>query len=229
MSGGSTASVTRPVVAGQRLPYYSNEEVMVHNHFHDCWVSYFGKVYDLTPLLAEHQGLLVQPILRFAGQDISHWFDAKTRDPKTWIDPSLNVRLPYTPYGRFVHIPPPEPVSNWDTDVDIPWWQDNKYLIGNLSKKKRKVRLLNMLSGQDDLLNVCSEETLEEIRLRYLRYNQHANSYTWKRLGRILDLGKTLEENEIPDQSDEFVALNIEADAYIPTIHVYFNDDLTVD
>ena len=28
---------------------------------------------------------------------------------------------------------------------------------------------------------VCSEETLEEIQRRYLAYNQHSGSYTWKR------------------------------------------------
>jgi hypothetical protein len=102
-------------------------------------------------------GILVQPILKFAGQDISHWFDRKTRDPKTWVDPDLNVRMPFTPFGRYVHIPPREPVTTWETDFGTPWWRSEKYLIGNLSKKRRRIRIVNQLTGQDDVLNVCSE------------------------------------------------------------------------
>jgi hypothetical protein len=58
--------------------------------------------------------------------------------------------------------------------------------------------------------------------------NKHAASYTWKRLGRPLDMEKTLEQNDIPDESKEFLDLNIEEDEYIPAIHLYYNDDLTV-
>ena len=47
-----------------------------------------------------------------------------------------------------------------------------------------------------------------------------------------LDMGKTLEENGVRDESEEFERLGIE-DAYdedlcVPVLHVYFNDDLTV-
>lgn len=86
-----------------------------------------------------------------------------------------------------------------------------------------------MLSHQDDLLEVCAEERLADIRERYIRYNRHAHSYTWKRLGRVLNMDLTLDENGIPDESDEFANLNIDEDQYIPALHVYFNDDLTID
>eukprot|EP00352_Strombidinopsis_acuminata_P007422 CAMPEP_0176361780 /NCGR_PEP_ID=MMETSP0126-20121128/17985_1 /TAXON_ID=141414 ORGANISM="Strombidinopsis acuminatum, Strain SPMC142" /NCGR_SAMPLE_ID=MMETSP0126 /ASSEMBLY_ACC=CAM_ASM_000229 /LENGTH=86 /DNA_ID=CAMNT_0017717469 /DNA_START=322 /DNA_END=582 /DNA_ORIENTATION=- len=79
----------------------------------------------------------------------------------------------------------------------------------------------------DDILEVCSEETMNEILDRYIDFNMHSASYTWKRLGRPLDMEKTLEENEIPDETDEFVDLNIDEDAYIPAVHLYYNDDLT--
>lgn len=78
-------------------------------------------------------------------------------------------------------------------------------------------------------IQVCSEETLEDIRVRYLRYNRHAHSYTWKRLGRVLNMKKTLEENGIADESEQFAALNLNEDHYIPALHVHFNDDLTTD
>lgn len=212
----------------KRLPYFSSAEVAAHNLASDCWVSYFGHVYDLTSLVKEHAGLLVQPILRFAGQDITHWFDAKTKEPKTCVSPSLGITVTYCPFGRYVHIPPAEPSAAWDTDFDTPWWKDQKYLVGHLSSRTRKLKVLNMLSGQTATLNVCSEETLDEIQTRYLKYNAHASSYTWKWLNNVLDLSKTLEENGVKDESEEMAKLNLDEDEYIPTLHVYFNDDLTI-
>ena len=38
----------------------------------------------------------------------------------------------------------------------------------------------------------------------------------------------TLDENGIPDDTDEFEDLNIDPDFYIPTIQLYFADDLTI-
>lgn len=69
-------------------------------------------------------------------------------------------------------------------------------------------------------LEVCVEETLEAIRGRYLPINAHAESYTWKRLGKVLDMKKTLEQNGVkPEPQHEH--------RYIPAIHEHFNADLT--
>jgi hypothetical protein len=214
----------------RRLPYYSNTEVGAHNVQSDCWVSFFGGVYDLTSLVAENPGLLVAPILKFAGQDISHWFDPKTREPKMHVSRTTGVRESYCPFGRYLHVPPSEPCANWDNSFETSWWSDAaRYQVGYLSRRKRKIRIINMLSGQETLLEVCAEERLSDIRARYMLYNRHAGSYTWKRLGRVLDLERTLEENGVPDESQEMEQLNIDDDAYIPALHVHFNDDLTVD
>lgn len=43
-----------------------------------------------------------------------------------------------------------------------------------------------------------------------------------------LDMDKTLEENDIPDEASEFERLSIEEEFYFPILHLYFNDDLTV-
>ena len=80
---------------------------------------------------------------------------------------------------------------------------------------------------------VCSEETLEEIQRRYLQYNNHAASYTWKRtdsneVARILDMRATLDANGIRDETATFDDLSIDTDWYIPIIHLYFSDDLSV-
>ena len=85
-----------------------------------------------------------------------------------------------------------------------------------------------MLSKTDDIIEVACEETLEEILDRYLPFNDHAASYTWKMSGRPLDMDLTLEENGIDDDTDDFKKLEIDDFIYIPTIHLYYNDDLTV-
>jgi len=42
-------------------------------------------------------------------------------------------------------------------------------------------------------------------------------------------MNQTLSENEIYDETPEYEALGIPEESwYIPTIHLYFNDDLTV-
>jgi hypothetical protein len=37
-----------------------------------------------------------------------------------------------------------------------------------------------------------------------------------------------LEENGIPDETEELIELGIDIEDYIPAIHLYFNDDLTI-
>jgi len=78
-------------------------------------------------------------------------------------------------------------------------------------------------------LKIPSEETIQEILTRYVEINKHADSYTWKRLGRPLDMTMTLEENDILDETEEFERMAIPEDQwYVPAIHLYFKDDLTV-
>ena len=90
-----------------------------------------------------------------------------------------------------------------------------------------------MLTKQSTVLEVCKEETLEEIQRRYLVHNGHSASYTWKRTDhtggtRLLQMRETLDANGIPDESMQFDELNIDPDTFIPIIHLYFSDDLTV-
>ena len=66
-----------------------------------------------------------------------------------------------------------------------------------------------------------------EIQDRYFHYNAHAASYTWKYNGENLHMDKTLEENKVKDESEEFYKLGIDEDQFLPAIHLYFNDDLT--
>lgn len=57
-----------------------------------------------------------------------------------------------------------------------------------------------MLTDHTDILEVPSEEMISEILARYKEINLHAESYTWKRMGRVLDMHLNLEDNDIIDE-----------------------------
>lgn len=217
--------------ASQR--YYTAAEVASHNRADDLWVSFFQRVYNLTELVADNPGHLVQPIIDAAGTDITHWFDPVTKEVRTYIDPETEFEVPFTPMGHFLHCPPAMPTADWSSNIGKPWWKDRSASIGALTSKTRKIKLYNVLTKQETKLEVCCEETLEEIQRRYLQHNGHSSSYTWKRtdqnsVARILSMRDTLDANGIPDESLAFDALNIDEDDFIPIIHLYFSDDLTV-
>ena len=87
---------------------------------------------------------------------------------------------------------------------------------------------MNTLTKDDETIEVACEENMNEILDRYLKYNAHASSYTWKRMGKVLDMDLNLQENGIPDDTEECLSLGIDPEDYIPTIHLYFDDDLTI-
>ena len=221
-----------PTTPTTKTKWYTAKEIKLHNAAEDCWVSINGSVFDLTNFLADNRGPLAQPIIENAGQNISSWF---TKDNKvlTYVDPDRNLTLPYTPQGRFVHVPPPEPSASWSLDC-VQWWKNEDLKIGKVSQTTRKINVVNTLTQQEHELNVCSEETIEEIQQRYLSFNGHAASYTWKRLDDkgeefvVMDMSKTLEENGCMNEAGEFEKLQIPDDWYVPVMHIYFNDDLSV-
>ncbi len=110
-----------------------------------------------------------------------------------------------------------------------PWWRNKKYIVGALTKGIRTVRLINTLSLHEHVLSVPQEESLGEIMTRYLAFNKHAFSYTAKHQGRELDPLLTLEANGLPDETAELERLGMDPLEYIPNIHMYFIDDLSVD
>jgi hypothetical protein len=86
----------------------------------------------------------------------------------------------YTPHGDLLHIPPSEPRSDYNNDFGRPWWKDRRYevnlsepeyliwlcKVGTLTKKPRKLRIVNTLTSQQHIIEVCSEETMLEILAR---------------------------------------------------------------
>ena len=98
--------------------------------------------------------MLLKPLIDSAGQDISHWFDAKTNDLKKHIDPNIACPAYYTQHGRFSHVPPPYPTSNWANDFGKPWWKNEAYYIGILSEKTRFIKIKNALTLQNQIVEV---------------------------------------------------------------------------
>ena len=212
--------------------FYTLNEVQEHCSEDDAWVSANGKVLDLTKLLSRYRGTLTQPLVRVAGSDISHWFDHETGDLKKCVDSMTGLQTYAQPFGRFIHVPTLQPDMAVDLNYELPWWQDPDYVIGVLTKKSRKLRVINTLDGHEVTIEVCMEETLQEILDRYKNINAHAGSYTWKRHddnSRTLEMLETLAENGVIDETDQFESLGLSADFYIPAVHLYYNDDLTVE
>jgi hypothetical protein len=216
--------------------FFTRNEVREHCNEHDAYVSANGVVLDLSQLIQRYKGplaYLTLPLIRVAGTDITHWFDPTTDDLKKCVDTVTGLETYAQPLGRFVHVPTLAPDRSIDCTYDLPWWKDPQYVIGQLTRKSRKLRIINTLSGHEVTLEVCSEETLSDIvNTRYLFVNAHAHSYTWMRHddhSRVLVMSKTLDDNGIFDESEEFEAVGLSADFYVPAVHLYFNDDLTVE
>jgi hypothetical protein len=46
------------------------------------------------------------------------------------------------------------PDSDWANDFGRPWWKDDGYLVGILSQKTRKIKIINTLTSQDHVIEV---------------------------------------------------------------------------
>lgn len=71
-----------------------------------------------------------------------------------YVDPLTHCVRYYTPRGRFVHVPPASPCCDWASDINRPWWRDERYEVGRLSTKTRWIRVVNTLSSQEQRLEV---------------------------------------------------------------------------
>ncbi|KAL1137896.1 hypothetical protein AAG570_009591 [Ranatra chinensis] len=210
-----------------KTKYFKLSEVVIHNRPDDCWVILDGIVKDLTPLVRDFKDTReVLPIVALAGKDISHWFD-KNGDIRQYVNPLTNLLVPYLPHGPLPHMCDVlMPNTDWSPLPFEPWWKDSSYNVGRITKNCRPVRIMNMGFGQEVALNVCEEDTLEDILARYIPFNENANHYTWKFETRKLKMRKTLEENEIPDRKECFRKLGLPDDLYVPCLQLYYNDDM---
>lgn len=72
----------------------------------------------------------------------------------THVDPLTECVKYYTPRGRFVHVPPTCPRTDWANDFGKPWWKDMRYEVGTLTAKARWIRIINTLTAQEQRLEV---------------------------------------------------------------------------
>jgi hypothetical protein len=197
------------------LPYYTPAQVASHSVAADCWLSLLGKVIDATELVRRESPELVQSIVSAAGTDVSHWF-SKDGELKTVHDLKSGLRRYQTPGDLpLLHAPPPHPVASFDMSFGDPWWRQEKLVVGTLTQKTRKLRVVNMLMSSSHVIDVCAEQKICDINDLYRAYNAHAGSYTWKKLNKqgkmeVLDYQKTLQENDLPDMSKELAELLID-------------------
>ena len=108
---------------------------------------------------------------------------------------------------------------------------------GKLSVRCRLVRVKNVLTQQEHTLEVPCEEALSEIRTRYETINAHSSAYLWKAFVaaekggvelRELDMNASLSGNGIVDEGGAFAECGLEDDFFLPVLHLYWSDDLTV-
>jgi hypothetical protein len=149
---------------------------------------------------------------------------------RTHCDPVTGLTVPFMPKGRVLHVAPTFPSAGWATNFGTPWWRDPALVVGRLTAAPRRVRVVNMLASQEQVLEVCAEETIGEIQDRYARWNSHTLSYTWKIDGKLAAMDATLAENGVPDETATFhrLVLDPAQEVCIPELHVYYNDDLSV-
>ena len=212
---GSAQYPLAELTGSGELPYYTPAQVARHSVVSDCWLSFLGKVIDISEFVRREQPELVQSIISAAGTDVSHWF-AKDGDLKTVYDVKSGLRRYQTPGDLpLLHAPPPHPDAAFDMSFGQPWWRQENLIVGTLTLKTRKLRVVNMLLSSSHVIDVCAEQKIRDINDLYRSYNAHAGSYTWKKLNKqgkmeILDDNKTLQENGLPDMSKELAELLID-------------------
>ena len=97
------------------MNYYTLFEVSVHNDETDLWVSLLGKVYNLTKLIEINKNKkFIEPLLVFAGKDLSHWFNEDTEQVNSCIDPRTGQCRTWCPHGVF-----------YDENSQ-PWWDSDE-------------------------------------------------------------------------------------------------------
>lgn len=155
---------------------------------------------------------------------------------KTHVHPVSNLVVPYLPEGTFPHVPEIAPTTAASAAAALEgpaWWNDPRRIVGSLTSRAVPLKVVNTLTSQEDVIEVCKEDTVAEIQRKFLEYNAHATSYAWKAVvgGAVkpLDGRKTLWGNGVPDEIEELETLGMDAAAAdnVITVLLYFTDDLT--
>ncbi|XP_058814812.1 cytochrome b5 domain-containing protein 1-like [Topomyia yanbarensis] len=150
--------------------FFLRDEVVVRNQIDSAWVIIHGNVFDITSLFDANSSSLKkvhQLLLALAGKDLSVYFDTQRR-------PVYRISKD----GARVPVFPPVKIRNSATGEY--WWNDRSLLIGKITAQERKIRVVNNVTFQQCNLVVCEEDTIAEIRRKFLRFNDNGFNYRWR-------------------------------------------------
>lgn len=71
-----------------------------------------------------------------------------------YIHPVTGVRVPFLPHGVLPHVGIHVPSTEWQPLNKEPWWFDPSYVIGMVTKNARPMRIMNVLTGQENVIEV---------------------------------------------------------------------------
>uniref|UniRef100_A0A182P1P2 Cytochrome b5 heme-binding domain-containing protein n=1 Tax=Anopheles epiroticus TaxID=199890 RepID=A0A182P1P2_9DIPT len=175
--------------------YFLRDEVVIHNHESSAWVIIHGRVIDITPLFVADarktslQKKTLQWLLAFAGQDVSSFFHNNELSPIERTNRN-GERVPV-----FV------PCLERNPATQRYWYRDPGLVIGRITFHPCPVKIINTLTFHETEMIICYEDTIGDVREKYLRYNDNAYQYEWRKdllVGSeagMLRMDKTLTEN----------------------------------
>ena len=113
---------------------------------------------------------MCDPLIENAGKDVTFWFEKETKEPRKQIDLKTGLEIYYCPRGKYLHIPedssknsievatPYDLLINYSEFfnffIDLRWWKNKDYFIGRLTRKTRKIKIINMLTVHEDIIEV---------------------------------------------------------------------------
>jgi hypothetical protein len=125
----------------------------------ECW--------DLTNLVqGDSNDKEYQPIIRASGSDISHWFNLAIKSIRTAIDRETEMEIPHLAVPTLLHVPKVNPKTGAVPPTRT-WGRNEKQQIGKLSRNPRWIRIVNTVTGLEDILEVAGEQSLDEILHRF--------------------------------------------------------------
>ncbi|EDV99126.1 cytochrome b5 domain-containing protein 1 [Drosophila grimshawi] len=209
----------------RKMRYYLMDEICIHNKKEDCWIVIYRNVFDLTPMIKDrldHWNCSMDYLVAHAGKDLTHLFH-ENGEPRTEI--SLSTGRPRVLFPPILEVA----ISEFAKTKHAMWSQDPFYHIGRVTRRPRRIRLINTLTAKVQHMNVCDEDSIYDIQEKYKqRFNHHAGSYEWRKFSNgakccgVLNLNGTLDENGLTDDEDCDVELPP------PSIWLYYTDDLTI-
>uniref|UniRef100_A0A182UCJ7 Uncharacterized protein n=1 Tax=Anopheles melas TaxID=34690 RepID=A0A182UCJ7_9DIPT len=138
---------------------------------------------------AVQTGQTLQWLLALAGQDLSSFFHNNELAPIERTNRN-GERVPI-----FV------PCLERNPATQLYWYRDPALVIGRITFHPCPVKIINTLTFHETEMIVCYEDTIGDVREKYLRYNDNAYRYEWRKdlsMGSetgLLRMDKTLTEN----------------------------------